>query len=511
MLTRSMATKLTSVSASECLFVDFLSEIEPKKVSEALKHPGWVNAMKEELNQFYKNKVWTLVPLLYGKIAIGSKWVFRNKKDEHRIVTKNKARFVAQGYSQEEGINYFAPVARMEAIRIFLAFATYMNFTPPGFKSKEFPDYVCNLDKALSSVKTPMVPLNYLRPDLAGKPVNGTLYRGMIRGNVQPADKGLPSRVSNDGTVKTTPLPKGPHRDKESEGFKPPVETKPLTTLVVDPLGTDAKYQANQTQLARLRYQSLTKNKGETSFEVEPDNQTLLLSTVADVQALLLFNDELMEESEDEVSEARDEMDKDIHHTDEEETQSPLPNTDQPESSHAQDTKSDFHSTCPKALKKYDNWEKHEEAAASYADLKSEIKGFHDDAYKVHKGTKAAFSSYEKLLVKFQAQCGKDAEKILGSLKVIQDAIKEDPALNKKGLKSSVESLQASALMQDEHLAEWANSSTSMVMRIVLTKRGDGVARIKRRLRDLSSDDVMDLMTTLGRNRLKSDLEDSTW
>ncbi|GJR20017.1 retrovirus-related pol polyprotein from transposon TNT 1-94 [Tanacetum coccineum] len=131
MLTRSMAAKLIAASASECLFADFLSEIEPKKVSEALKHPGWVDAMQEELNQFYRNKVWTLVPLPYGKTAIGFKWVFRNKKDEHGITTKNKARLVAQGYSQEEGIDYdetFALVARMEAIRIFLAFATYMNF-----------------------------------------------------------------------------------------------------------------------------------------------------------------------------------------------------------------------------------------------------------------------------------------------------------------------------------------------------------------------------------------------
>ncbi|GJV08391.1 zf-CCHC domain-containing protein [Tanacetum coccineum] len=104
---------------------------EPKKVSEALKHLGWVDAMQEELNQFYRNKVWTLVPLPYGKTAIGSKWVFRNKKDEYGITTKNKARLVAQGYSQEEGIDYdetFAPVTRMKAIRIFLAFATYMNF-----------------------------------------------------------------------------------------------------------------------------------------------------------------------------------------------------------------------------------------------------------------------------------------------------------------------------------------------------------------------------------------------
>ncbi|GKD95771.1 hypothetical protein Tco_1379668 [Tanacetum coccineum] len=57
MLTKSMAAKLTSASVSECLFADFLSKIEPKKVSEALKHPGWVDGMQEELNQFYRNKV----------------------------------------------------------------------------------------------------------------------------------------------------------------------------------------------------------------------------------------------------------------------------------------------------------------------------------------------------------------------------------------------------------------------------------------------------------------------
>ncbi|GJW51750.1 retrovirus-related pol polyprotein from transposon TNT 1-94 [Tanacetum coccineum] len=131
MLTRSMASKLTAASTSECLFADFLSEIEPKKVSKALKHLGWVDAMQEELNQFYRNKVWTLIPVPYRKIAIGSKWVFRNKKDELGTVIKNKARLVAQAFSQEEEIDYdetFALVERMETIRIFLAFATYMDF-----------------------------------------------------------------------------------------------------------------------------------------------------------------------------------------------------------------------------------------------------------------------------------------------------------------------------------------------------------------------------------------------
>nr|GEU53530.1 retrovirus-related Pol polyprotein from transposon TNT 1-94 [Tanacetum cinerariifolium] len=124
MLTRAMAKQLSAASAHECLFVDFLSEKEPKKVSEALKHLGW---------------------------------------DETGIVIKNKARFIAQGYNQQEVIDYdetFAPVARFEAIRIFLSFATYMNIVVyqidvkseflNGFNLKGYLDFDyagCNMDK----------------------------------------------------------------------------------------------------------------------------------------------------------------------------------------------------------------------------------------------------------------------------------------------------------------------------------------------------------------------------
>ena len=87
--------------------------------------------MQEELLQFNIQKVWELMNLPPGKHAIGTKWVFRNKADERGIVVRNKARLVAQGHKQDEGIDYeevFAPVARIEAIRIFLAFASYMGF-----------------------------------------------------------------------------------------------------------------------------------------------------------------------------------------------------------------------------------------------------------------------------------------------------------------------------------------------------------------------------------------------
>nr|GFA91381.1 retrotransposon protein, putative, unclassified [Tanacetum cinerariifolium] len=86
---------------------------------------------KEELLQFKLQKVWTLVDLPNRKRAIGTKWVFRNKKDEKGIVIKNKARLVAQGYTQEGEIDcdkVFAPVARVEAIRLFLAYASFEDF-----------------------------------------------------------------------------------------------------------------------------------------------------------------------------------------------------------------------------------------------------------------------------------------------------------------------------------------------------------------------------------------------
>nr|GEW12971.1 hypothetical protein [Tanacetum cinerariifolium] len=95
------------------------------------RNPSWIEAMQEELLQFKMQKVWVLVDLPYGKRAIGTKWVYRNKKDERGIVIRNKARIVTQGHTQEEGIDYeevFAPVARIEAIRLFLAYASFIRF-----------------------------------------------------------------------------------------------------------------------------------------------------------------------------------------------------------------------------------------------------------------------------------------------------------------------------------------------------------------------------------------------
>ncbi|GKD33034.1 putative ribonuclease H-like domain-containing protein, partial [Tanacetum coccineum] len=138
-----------------CLFACFLSQEEPKKVIQALKDPSWIEAMQEELLQFKLQQVWTLMDLPHGKRAIGTKWVYRNKKDERGIVIRNKARLVAQGYTQEEGIDYdevFAPVARIEAIRLFLTYCLVQDFVglPNGwFEDPEFPDRVYKVEKAL--------------------------------------------------------------------------------------------------------------------------------------------------------------------------------------------------------------------------------------------------------------------------------------------------------------------------------------------------------------------------
>nr|GEW01706.1 hypothetical protein [Tanacetum cinerariifolium] len=114
-----------------CLFAYFLSQIKPKKISQALEDKSWVDAIQEELLQFQIQKVWILVDLPFGKKAIETKWVYKNKKDERGIVVRNKAQLVAQGHRKEERIDYdevFTPVARIEAIRLFLAFASFIGF-----------------------------------------------------------------------------------------------------------------------------------------------------------------------------------------------------------------------------------------------------------------------------------------------------------------------------------------------------------------------------------------------
>ncbi|GJZ08369.1 retrovirus-related pol polyprotein from transposon TNT 1-94 [Tanacetum coccineum] len=158
---------------------NFFCTIEPKNVNEALGDESWIVAMQEELNQFVANDVWELVPQPRNMTIIVTKWVFRNKLDENGFVSQNKARLVAQCYNQQEGIDYdktYAPVARLELIRILLAYACALDFKlfqmdvksaflngfineevyvaqPPGFTDFEKPDHVYTIKKALYGLK----------------------------------------------------------------------------------------------------------------------------------------------------------------------------------------------------------------------------------------------------------------------------------------------------------------------------------------------------------------------
>jgi hypothetical protein len=155
-----------------------VSSIEPYRIEDALRDPDWVVAMQEELNNFTRNEVCHLVPRPNQNV-VGTKWVFRNKQDEHGVVTRNKARLVAKGYLQVEGLDFdetYAPVARLESIRILLAYTTYHGFKlyqmdvksaflnglvneevyvekPPGFEDSEYPNHVYKLSKVLYGLK----------------------------------------------------------------------------------------------------------------------------------------------------------------------------------------------------------------------------------------------------------------------------------------------------------------------------------------------------------------------
>ncbi|GJY66242.1 retrovirus-related pol polyprotein from transposon TNT 1-94 [Tanacetum coccineum] len=122
---------LRSQAQNQSNFFCFISAIELKNVNEALTDKSWIITMQEELNQFIANDVWELVPQPKNMTIIETKWVFRNKLDENDVVSRNKTRLVSQGYNQQEGIDYdetYAPVARLDSIRILLAYACALNF-----------------------------------------------------------------------------------------------------------------------------------------------------------------------------------------------------------------------------------------------------------------------------------------------------------------------------------------------------------------------------------------------
>ncbi|GJR77845.1 putative ribonuclease H-like domain-containing protein [Tanacetum coccineum] len=171
--------KQLETDAMWCFFNEFLTHVEPKTYKQALEHSCWIEAMQEEIHEFERLDVWILVPCPDNILIIPLKWIFKIKLDEYGDVLKNKARLVAKGYRQEAGIDFeesFAPVARLEAIRLFIAHAASMNMVifqmdvktaflngelnevvyvsqPEGFVDPEHPSHVYRLKKALYGLK----------------------------------------------------------------------------------------------------------------------------------------------------------------------------------------------------------------------------------------------------------------------------------------------------------------------------------------------------------------------
>nr|GEV42212.1 retrovirus-related Pol polyprotein from transposon TNT 1-94 [Tanacetum cinerariifolium] len=179
-LSRPVSTRLQlHEQALFCYYDAFLTSVEPKMYKNALTQSCWIEAMQEELNEFERLEVWELVPRPDKVMVITLRWIYKVKLDEMGGILKNKARLVARGYRQEEGIDfkeYFAPVARLEAIRIFLAYAAHKKMVvyqmdvktaflngnlreevyvsqPDGFMDPDNPNHVYKLKKALYGLK----------------------------------------------------------------------------------------------------------------------------------------------------------------------------------------------------------------------------------------------------------------------------------------------------------------------------------------------------------------------
>ncbi|GJW69050.1 retrovirus-related pol polyprotein from transposon TNT 1-94 [Tanacetum coccineum] len=182
---RSVFTrKQLKTDAMWCYFDAFLTSVEPKNFKEAMLESSWIEAMQEEIHEFERLQVWELVHCPDFVMVIKLKWIY---KDELAGILKNKARLVSKGYRQEEGIDFeesFAPVARIEAIRIFIANVANKNMTiyqmdvKTAFLNGELREKYGMLSS--DPVDTPMVEKSKLDEDLQGKPFDPTHYRGMI-------------------------------------------------------------------------------------------------------------------------------------------------------------------------------------------------------------------------------------------------------------------------------------------------------------------------------------------
>ncbi|GJV53756.1 hypothetical protein Tco_1449497 [Tanacetum coccineum] len=237
--------------------------------------------------------------------------------------------------------------------------------------------------------------------------------------NIQLAGTRLPSTL-NGGTRKSQLLLEGPCRDKDSEGLKPPADMEPQNNPVTDLSGTGAKYQVDETESTRLWYRSLAENKGNTSSKVEPDIKPLQLQTFADVQAFLLFEDEMAQESDDEeVFEAEEDMEEDTQ-AEEEQHQSPPPNTDKSKPYPDQETQESESDTSSPELKKYDNI-----LPLTERQLVKYLRKNLDHKEQSDKVIDASMNSIDKNIIA-RGDLINALNEVTKTLKAIQDVVKED-------------------------------------------------------------------------------------
>nr|GEW81822.1 retrovirus-related Pol polyprotein from transposon TNT 1-94 [Tanacetum cinerariifolium] len=188
-----------------CMYALTVSTAELKNIKEAMVDSAWIEAMPKELHQFDRLQVWELVDKPFGKSVIKLKWLWKNKEDEDQTVIRNKVRLVAKGYAQKEGIDFkesFAPIARLEAVWIFIAYAAHKSFLiyqmdvkmaflngplkeevyvaqPDGFIDPDHLEKVYRLRKALYGLKqAPRAWYNELSKFLTSK--------GFTKGTIDP-------------------------------------------------------------------------------------------------------------------------------------------------------------------------------------------------------------------------------------------------------------------------------------------------------------------------------------
>ncbi|GJU71307.1 retrovirus-related pol polyprotein from transposon TNT 1-94 [Tanacetum coccineum] len=311
-----------------CMYALTVSTMEPRNVKKAMTDPAWIESIQEELLQFKRLDVWVLVPTPDNIKPLTLKWLFKNKHDEENTVIRNKTRLVVRGYHQEEGIDFeesFALVARMEVIKIFLAYVAHKSFIlfqmdvktaflhgtlkedvyvcqPEGFINVDHPSHVYKLKKALYGLKqAPRAWYDKLSKFL--------LYNHFFKGTIDPTlfirhfnDDILVVHVYVDDIIfgSTNPRKRISHErtknktknDKTDHGMEKCEETKPNRSQKLsqemhqeEHLDSDAETEINDNTIPYHQY-LLDTEAQNVPTEVSADN--LINRTNAELEKDLL-------------------------------------------------------------------------------------------------------------------------------------------------------------------------------------------------------------------------------